>query len=482
MTYKHGLYGIRVASSEDITTAKNIPVYVGTAPMHRIQESNRCINKPILIKSMPDAIRKTGYLESDDFTKYTLSEAVYAHFENKIQPIGPIVIINVLDTSKAATKTDTLQIINSKCVIEDEVLIDSVEVASYTKDTDYELAYKDDGKLEITMLLDAETMPDEIDVTYKHVDPSSATSSDIIGTYNPDNETMTGIRAVEHVYEELNVVPTIITAPGFNEDEKVRQALVSSTKQISDKWEATAFTDLDADTVKNIEDAIKWKKAKGFNSNEEKTFWPKAIMGGRIVHLSVMAIVAKMQTDVKYDNIPYQTPSNKQIDISAVTTKDGVIKLSQKRANELNANGITTAIYNGGKYVLWGPHMANYEDGVTSKPEEIFDVNVFMNKYLLNDFQLRNTDIIDNAMTKHDVESLIQSEQMILDSHVSAGRLLYGNIAFNQANNPVSDMIMGDFTFDTLVTNTPPSKSITQQVQYTSKGLISAYSDEEEEE
>lgn len=481
MSYKHGLYGSRVASTEDITSAKNIPVYIGTAPMHRIEKNNRNINKPILIKTLPEAIRKTGYSSNDNFEEFTLSAAIYAHFQNSIQPIGPIVIINVLDTSKASSKTEEINIINKVGIIKEHVLFESISISDYELDIDYELEYTHEGYLKIIFLSEKE-VPDSLSITCKIIDTSAIVESDIIGTYDEKTESRTGIMAIEDVYEDLNVVPTIITAPGFNEKAKVRQALVSSTKQISDKWEATAFTDIDSKSISNIDEAIKWKKTNGYNSNEEKLFWPKGIMGGKEIYLSILAIVAKMQTDVKYNNIPYQTPSNKQIDITGIIAKGSIIKFSQNRANELNASGITTAIYNGGKYVLWGPHMANYEDGVTSKPEEIFDTNVFMNKYLLNDFQLRNTGIVDNAMTRHDVDSLINSEQMILDSHVSSGRLLYGKIEFKSENNPVSDMINGDFTFNTLVTNTPIGKSITQKVQYTSKGITEAYSDQDKEE
>ncbi|WP_202905420.1 phage tail sheath subtilisin-like domain-containing protein, partial [Clostridium botulinum] len=273
---------------------------------------------------------------------------------------------------------------------------DLISISDYELGIDYELEYTHEGYLKIIFLSEKE-VPDILSITYKVIDTSAIVESDIIGTYDEKTESRTGIMAIEDVYEDLNVVPTIITAPGFNENSKVRQALVSSTKQISDKWEATAFTDIDSKSISNIDEAIKWKKTNGYNSNEEKLFWPKGVMGGKEIYLSILAIVAKMQTDVKYNNIPYQTPSNKQIDITGIIAKESIIKFSQNRANELNASGITTAIYNGGRYVLWGPHMANYEDGVTSKPDEIFDTNVFMNKYLLNDFQLRNTGIVDNA-------------------------------------------------------------------------------------
>lgn len=479
MDYKHGLYGEIIASNESIVTSKNIPVYVGIAPMHRLND--RAINKPILIRNLQEAIRKTGYSSGDSFDEFTLSAAIYAHFQNSIQAIGPIVIINVFDPSKGTPKTEETSFINGVAIIEDHVVIDSISISDKEVGKDYEVEYTDTGNFKITLKGEDAGETKEISISFKTVDPSSITENDIIGTYNKDEEKNTGILAIEDVYEELNAIPTIITAPGFNHKPKVRQALIASTKKITDKWEAISFVDIDSNEADTLEKAIKWKKENGYTSNEEKVFWPKAIMAGKEIWLSIHGIVAKMQTDVKNNNVPFETPSNKEIDISGLIAKGKKIKFSQNRANELNAEGITTSIYNGGKRVLWGPHMANFEYGVTSKPEEIFDVNIMMHKYLLNDFILRNTEIIDTNMNRHDVDALINSEQMILNSHVSAGHLLYGEVKFISENNPIADIVNGDFTINTLVTDTPIAKSITQNVQYTSKGIELEYGDEEEE-
>lgn len=472
MIYKHGIYGEIEASNEEIAKSKSIPVYIGTAPMYRLPKENRDINKPILIKNYQDAVRKTGYRTGDDFEKFSLSAAIYAHFENSIQPIGPIVVINVLNPEKGANKSNQeVSIINGKGILNKNVIIDSVEITDKILNEDYELEYTDEGNLLILAIKD--DFGETVNVKFSE-SAYEITDTDIIGNYIESQGISTGIKAIDNVYEELNVVPTIVTAPGWNENPKVRQALLAATKKISDKWEAVSFIDIDP-KIDTIENAIKWKKDNGYNSNEEKLFWPKGIMGNREIYLSILGIVTKMQTDAKYNNIPYQTLSNKAVDISSLTVKGHKIKFSQNRANDLNASGITTAILSGGKYVLWGPHMANYEYGVTIKPEEIFDVNIMMQKYLLNDFQLRNPGLIDNAMSRHDVDAIVNNEQMILDSYTTSGVLLYGEIKFKPANNSKSDIINGDFTFNTLVTNTPIGKSITQKLQYSSVGIQKAF-------
>jgi phage tail sheath protein FI len=53
------------------------------------------VNTPILINSYREAEKILGY--SDDWGKFTLCEAVYAHFMNTKRPIAPIIVINLND-------------------------------------------------------------------------------------------------------------------------------------------------------------------------------------------------------------------------------------------------------------------------------------------------------------------------------------------------------------------------------------------------
>lgn len=100
MSFKHGIYTEEVST---IGTLKSkaigtIPVYIGTAPIHKLGDTNNKIATPILIHSYADFVKKLGY--SDDWEKYTLCEVAYAHFKNKIQTIAPFVVINIFDPSK----------------------------------------------------------------------------------------------------------------------------------------------------------------------------------------------------------------------------------------------------------------------------------------------------------------------------------------------------------------------------------------------
>lgn len=99
MAYKHGIYTESVPNAGSLTSRAQgtIPVYIGTAPIHDTEDFSTNIsekvNKPILINSYSEAKKIIGY--SDEWDKFTLCEAVYAHFMNTKRPIAPLVVINM---------------------------------------------------------------------------------------------------------------------------------------------------------------------------------------------------------------------------------------------------------------------------------------------------------------------------------------------------------------------------------------------------
>ena len=101
MSYKHGVYTARVANAGALTAKAQgtIPVYIGTAPIHLAADyaTNGAarVNTPILINSYREAVALLGY--SDDWANFTLCEVIHAHFLNDINPIAPIIVVNMND-------------------------------------------------------------------------------------------------------------------------------------------------------------------------------------------------------------------------------------------------------------------------------------------------------------------------------------------------------------------------------------------------
>ena len=98
--YLYGTYG-HLAESVVQATAESstVALYVGTAPVNLVRDyaNKGIINAPVKIYNKQDAQKKIGY--ASDWTKYSLSEAVAAHFGGD-NNVGPIFVINVLNPDK----------------------------------------------------------------------------------------------------------------------------------------------------------------------------------------------------------------------------------------------------------------------------------------------------------------------------------------------------------------------------------------------
>lgn len=474
MPYKHGVYGESIPSKAQVSPENvgTLPVYIGIAPVGQLANYSNAVNKPILVGSFEEAKAAVGY--NDDFAGYTLCEAIDAHFRTNLGAIGPIVLINVLDPAMHKTEDQTANpsitygrgIINNK-----NVILNSIAITGKTLGTDYRAYYTDDGSQVIIEEIVSGSLGASAAVTFDETDPEAILADDIIGKYDPETEERTGLFCIDLIYQLFNAIPTILLAPGWSNTPTIDAALKTKCQKINGHWDCTVFSDLDAGTVALIQT---WKNTNGYISKLEKVFWPCVKKGTKIYHLSTLAAVTKQRLDYENSNVPFESPSNKQLDITALCLEDGTaITFDEKQANVLNSRGITTVNFSGGKWVLWGPHMANYEYGVTAAADEIFDASIFMMQYLNNDFQIRNPGVVDSPIDRRDIDYILNVEQLRLNALITDGRLLYGKIEFRPSSNPSNDLIQGDFVFDTSVTYTPPGKSLTQKLQYTDAGIAS---------
>lgn len=407
MAYKHGTYSNIIPSQElpSPSGVATLPVYIGTAPVDTLEDASGAINTPVLVSSFAECQAKLGY--SDDWEKYTLCEAMTAHFMNTIKNIGPIVLINVYDPS-----------------------------------------LHENG-------------------------PEDVTKADIIGGIDSATEQRKGLECVNLISQEFNMIPTILLAPGWSSEPDVYNALVVKSQKINGHWDAICLADINTTTVVNIAVAKTWKITNNYTNKFSKIFWPKAQAGDAIYHLSTLAAVRMQQTDFEYDNTPYVSPSNRQIMCNGTVLASGdPIKFDAEQANGLNAVGITTAVFLGGTWRLWGPHMANYDTDSTSiKPEYKTDCSIRMLLWLSNAFQKNYIEQVDGPMSRRAVEIILDDAQVWLNSLIADGKILHGTIAFQEADNPTSSIAEGDFVFDIKTTTTPPGKSLTFNIQYTSDGL-----------
>jgi phage tail sheath protein FI len=472
-SYKHGAYASLLPTTDlaPLAAASTLPIYIGVLPVHQLMDYSASVNKPILIQGFAEVAAKTGYNDTN-WVGFDLCEALYAHFKTE-NPVGPIVLINVLDPTvhKTAEKSLSVVLNNGIGEIRNELIIlNTVTITGKVFGTDFKAEYSPDGSAVMVTAITEIASP--VTVKFKEVDLAQVTKTTVIGTTTAEG-IKSGIDVVDLVYQSLNRVPNILDSPGWSHIQEVRVALVAKSQGINGHWCAFVNTNLKANTeVNTLTKAIEWKTANGYIGTVETPSWPLALKDGKVFHLSTLRTVTMMLQDIASGGLPSETPSNKGIQISGLCLMDKTpILFDQIQANDLNAKGICTAIYFGGRWVLWGPHTGAYEYGKEMDPRDKFDAGKRMLMYVLNDFQLRYGNKVDATITRSKVDTILNDYQERLDGFVSQGALVHAKINFSELSNPISDMIEGDFVFGIEPTTAPIGKSLTAQVRYTTAGL-----------
>lgn len=462
--FKHGAYA-EIISTQDEVAIKSlgtVPVYFGTAPVGFIKDSVN--NVPLLIESFEDAVHLIGY--SENWKKYTLCEAVYAHFRNSIMPIGPIVVINAVDLVKHKSpqkKTQSVLFINKRATFDGEdIIMETLVLEEKTLNVDYTVSLDNDYKTVI--LTDLKGNLGDTSVTFDIIDTNLVTDNDIIE----------GIReALPLVYQKYNIIPSILASPGYSQKTVINDELLACADKINGHWYAFVNCDIEADEITDtLDKAIALKALKAVTSPKQTVSWPLFKKGDRIFHGSTMVTVGMQQIDYTHEGIPFETPSNKKGDFTSLCLKNGKkVEFDNLKSNKLNQNGIVTGTFWRGEWLVWGGFTAAFVDGVPLDPKDVFHTSVRTLFYLANTFQLRYALYIDKPMTRSLVDTILNDFNAYLDRLIAAGAILMGKITFNQASNYKSDMILGDFIFDVKTTTTPPAKSLTVKISYTSSGL-----------
>lgn len=534
--YRHGTYGELVSVSTAPTTSPSCVVYVGTAPAHKIKgQTGRSdlFNAPLRIASLRDARKLLGYSEQAPFEKYTLCEAVEVHFKNSIQNIGPIYCINVLDPEESAVEMEEgmeLGVTKKQAAFTlGDLILDSIQVESADKvdepptkeeepeeekgpdepevqseesledsssalveGIDYKLAY-DSTTDTVTLTFLGEEIPTKILIKGKIVDPTIIGAKEIIGEITEEGK-KTGLQAIKDMYRLHDEITNIICAPGFSEIPEVYQAMLKVAVKLSGHWDAFVNADIplkDGTTLINtIEKAIQWKKDHDYTNGRSEVHWIKGIRGNaKLPHLSTLNTATMQALDTAAGGVPYQSSSNKEIDIIGVYGGEDFAGFDQYEANELNAHGITTGVRLGGKWRLWGGHTAayNYEAEAEKavNPDANFDrttqftTGIRTLMHITNRFQADNLDLIDQPMTSAIKDTIIQKEQSKLDTLVSIGALLGQPKIYFSEDNDAPEVMGGNFVWDISATTGVPFKSATVRLGYTDEGIYTLLGEEE---
>ena len=122
--------------------------------------------------------------------------------------------------------------------------------------------------------------------------------------------------------------------------------------------------------------------------------------------------------------------------------------------------------------MLWGPHTAAYRFGAVTDNRNIFDNSIRMMMFVTNDFQQEWAFDIDNPMTRAKADTIRNREQEKADARAAMGAFI-GNpvVRFDESANTTAELVEGNFVWDFEGTPTPPWKSGTLRVAYTTEGF-----------
>lgn len=470
--FKHGVYASEQATSlvAPVQTNAALPVIFGTAPVH-LASDPAAANRPVLCYGLDEAVAALGY--SKDWSKYTLCESMYAFFQ--VYNRAPIVLVNVLDpaTHKTVVAQTEKDINNDGTVVLADPVILSTLVVKKTasgdalvKDTDYSVAYNEDEECVITVLeggaLDGEL---KMFVNYDKLNAAAVTADDIIGGIDIATGKSKGMETLNDVFPLLRLVPGTVLAPGWSHNPGVAAVMKAKASLINEVFSAEAIVDIPSDSVTKYTDVPAWKNNNNYASELQIACWPMGKVGDYKLHMSTIIMGTMMVTDSNNDDVPYNSPSNKDANITGICLADGTeVVLDLGKANYLNGNGIVTAFNFVKGWVGWGNYTGCYPGN--TDPKDSFIPIRRMFHWMKNNFVLTFWQKVDDPMNRRLVHTIVDTYNIMLNGLAAEGKILGGRIEFNDAENPLTNLIGGKMKFHVYQTPPPPAQEIDAVFEY----------------
>lgn len=480
-TYQHGVYNQEQATSltTPIRSSAALQVIFGTAPVHLADDPTKAANTPKLCYSFAECQAAVGY--SDDFKNFTLCQSIDANF--RVFNNAPIILVNVLDPGNSKhtknNEEESCTVANGQAVYtKPYVLLDTLVVKKdatpLVAETDYTAAHDDDGNVVITLISETAKEAESLSVSSTSLNPAGVAKEDVVGGVDTATGKETGLELVRQIYPKLGLVPGLLLAPGWSHDPVVAAALQAKTGKINGNFDCNTYLDIAADsTGATVYTAVKTAKEKlGASSNHAAVFWPKGAVGEKIYCLSAMAAAETAATDAANGDVPYESPSNKDLKITATVLDDGTeVALDQEQANLLNGQGVITAI-NANGFKLWGNNTAAYPS-TTDPKDRWLAVRRFFdwdgNNFILTYFQK-----VDKPGNKRLIQSIVDSQNIIGNGYVARDYCAGYRLEFKEDENPITDLLDGKLTTHTYLAPYIPAEKIVNIREYDTAALEAA--------
>lgn len=311
-------------------------------------------------------------------------------------------------------------------------------------------------------------------VDYTYVDPTQVTNTDVIGGVDGTTGAYEGVQALLAAASETGSKPKILLAPGFTGSkaspelanpvvadlltvaEKLKAVILADGPNTTDA-EATAYrADWDSDRLYILDPAV-------------KVLNPESAAVESRPYSSVMAgIIAKTDRELGF----WQSPSNRVI--NGIIGVDRPVEFSMgdpdTRANQLNAQQITTIVREGGGFRTWGNRVASSD---TAKQ--------FLTRRRIAD-QIAEGILssvlwaIDRGITKKFVEEVLKTVKAYLRQLQSIGAIAGGDAWIDTQLNTPETLSNGQLFIDYDFAPTPTAERITFRQSINNEYLTQIFS------
>ena len=442
-TYKHGIY-----ISEEATALK--PMITVDAPTVVIGCAKKGpVSDPTLIHSMSEFEKTFGW--STDFKNYSLCEAADVFFN--LYNVAPVIFINCLDATKHfKEKTVEVTGLANPVKLSGTILSDLTITSGSTTLDAADFTLKDNM---LTITAQNKIVNDKATVKYKILAPGNVKESDIVS----------GISKVERVYPKLQLVPGTLIAPRWSFKSKVAKSLIGKAKSINGIFKSIAVCDISAASTTSYKDVNTGKTNINLVSEFAVACWPQVIVGKRKYYLSSHVAALMNQVDDKHDGIPYESPSNKILQIDGAVLYDKTpVQLTQPEANYINGLGVVTTLRFEGLR-LWGNNTSIYP--TSSDPKDRFIPIRRMFNYVGNTLVTSFFSQIDDPMNRRLIDSVVDRVNDYLHGLTARGALLSGGkIYFLEEENPLTSLADGKIKFHIYLAPPPPAEAIDFVLEY----------------
>lgn len=473
---KHGVYTNQIPTS--ILTPREslsaLPIVFGCAPIHRLTPDKQTLVQPgqiAMIYDLEEAGRDFGIdVQRDDFERWTLSETAYIYLQ--LFSVAPVIFANLFDPAvhRTSVAAEAVALTTSKGRLQFpdvlEATLKSVDgTTTYSAGTDYylnaitgEITVLEGGALEGVTALSA---------NYAYAAPEKVTVAECVGGYDVAADRTTGLQLIDDVFPRFRQFPAIGLAPKFGEDPVVAALLAEKMKSVNALARGIAVADIPTTgtgAVKKYTDAGEYKNRNNLVLEDLVLCWGKVKLAERVMRLSTQAAALMAQVDAEHNGIPYASPSNHNLQMTAFVVDGEEKTLDIQKANHLNGNGVVTALNMYGGWKLWGNWTAAYPEN--RDPKDYFITHRRMMAWYGNSLTLTWWEKLDFPMTRRLVETIVNSEQIRLNS-LAAGEALHGGgISLRAADNSIQDLMGGKIVFHVKLGLVPPAKEIVFDLEY----------------